>query len=490
MRYQYKWKLFLEQALLEGRNQTKQAKNNYSEMSAIIDYLLDKDETPNHFVEKYTLWLAQKLKEKIDQIYDSERLRVPEEDQYDPVNHREIMEKLVTAINEYYKVEQKLKKTKPNVDGKNGYQSIDDFIDAVAQASEGRKDTEGYKKYIERASQIEGDIIYNNPKELIVVTIADNFKESCDLGYPAWCVSLPSTQGTHYNAYKNRGNKIYFIHHFFIPKAKIRQEEFSKTAIQKELNGKTTLWNEKDNSRELGDYKAWLLSKLGDEKGNRIFDSIVAAVEQNWKDKSKPAPVSINSRQQELLKSTVQSTIEYKLKYNSTIEQPPEINLDKFLLKTDYSSDDFSPNISGEWVAKLGEVDIRVKIPYKNLALETEFKNNEDLQKTLSGLLSGLVRDKGDPSVYTHCYVDNDGVEISLTLKIYGILYSSWGGSMRFSQSLGYGLRNVENMQILNKYIPDFIDDVEDTIYNLVDNKKEVSRRLFENKKTIIIRVG
>jgi len=216
----------------------------------------------------------------------------------------------------------------------------------------------------------------------------------------------------------------------------------------------------------------------------------VAAVEQNWKDKSKPAPVSINSRQQELLKSTVQSTIEYKLKYNSTIEQPPEINLDKFLLKTDYSSDDFSPNISGEWVAELGEVDIRVKIPYKNLALETEFKNNEDLQETLSELLSGLARDKGDPSVYTHCYVDNNGVEISLTLNIYGILYSSWGGSMRFSQSLGYGLKNVENMQILNKYIPDFIDDVEDTIYNLVDNKKEVSRRLFENKKTIIIRVG
>ena len=479
---QYKWKLFLEQTLLEGRFERTIEK--YPQMEEILNFLREKDET-GRFVEVYSEWLAKNIKERIDGAYEILGIRAPDEDMYAPSNARAFLSELINAINEFPFIKQKLRIKDPNQ-----YSSTDKFIAAVSQASEGRKDTEGYKKYIERASQIEGDIIYNNPKELIVVTIADNFKESCDLGYPAWCVSLPSTQGTHYNAYKNRGNKIYFIHHFFIPKAKIGQEEFSKTAIQKELNGKTTLWNEKDNSRELGDYKAWLLSKLGDEKGNRIFDSIVAAVEQNWKDKSRPAPVSINSRQQELLKSTVQSTIDYKLKYNSTIEQPPEINLDKFLLKTDYSSDDFSPNISGEWVAKLGEVDIRVKIPYKNLALETEFKNNEDLQETLSGLLSGLVRDKGDPSVYTHCYVDNNGVEISLTLKIYGILYSSWGGSMRFSQSLGYGLRNVENMQILNKYIPDFIDDVEDTIYNLVDNKKEVSRRLFENKKTIIIRVG
>jgi len=479
---QYKWKLFLEQTLLEGRFERTIEK--YPQMEEILNFLREKDET-GRFVEVYSEWLAKNIKERIDGAYEILGMRVPDEDMYTPSSARAFLNELINAINEFPFIKQKLTIKDPNQ-----YSSTDKFIAAVSQASEGRKDTEGYKKYIERASQIEGDIIYNNPKELIVVTIADNFEESCDLGYPAWCVSLPSTQGTHYNAYKNRGNKIYFIHHFFIPKAKIGQEEFSKTAIQKELNGKTTLWNEKDNSRELGDYKAWLLSKLGDEKGNRIFDSIVAAVEQNWKDKSRPAPVSINSRQQELLKSTVQSTIDYKLKYNSTIEQPPEINLDKFLLKTDYSSDDFSPNISGEWVAKLGEVDIRVKIPYKNLALETEFKNNEDLQKTLSRLLSGLVRDKGDPSVYTHCYVDNDGVEISLTLKIYGILYSSWGGSMRFSQSLGYGLRNVENMQILNKYIPDFIDDVEDTIYNLVDNKKEVSRRLFENKKTIIIRVG
>jgi len=479
---QYKWKLFLEQTLLEGRFERTIEK--YPQMEEILNFLREKDET-GRFVEVYSEWLAKNIKERIDGAYEILGMRVPDEDMYTPSSARAFLNELINAINEFPFIKQKLTIKDPNQ-----YSSTDKFIAAVSQASEGRKDTEGYKKYIERASQIEGDIIYNNPKELIVVTIAENFEESCDLGYPAWCVSLPSTQGTHYNAYKNRGNKIYFIHHFFIPKAKIGQEEFSKTAIQKELNGKTTLWNEKDNSRELGDYKAWLLSKLGDEKGNRIFDSIVAAVEQNWKDKSKPAPVSINSRQQELLKSTVQSTIDYKLKYNSTIEQPPEINLDKFLLKTDYSSDDFSPNISGEWVAKLGEVDIRVKIPYKNLALETEFKNNEDLQETLSGLLSGLVRDKGDPSVYTHCYVDNNGVEISLTLKIYGILYSSWGGSMRFSQSLGYGLRNVENMQILNKYIPDFIDDVEDTIYNLVDNKKEVSRRLFENKKTIIIRVG
>lgn len=479
---QYKWKLFLEQTLLEGRFERTIEK--YPQMEEILNFLREKDET-GRFVEVYSEWLAKNIKERIDGAYEILGMRVPDEDMYTPSSARAFLNELINAINEFPFIKQKLTIKDPNQ-----YSSTDKFIAAVSQASEGRKDTEGYKKYIERASQIEGDIIYNNPKELIVVTIAENFEESCDLGYPAWCVSLPSTQGTHYNAYKNRGNKIYFIHHFFIPKAKIGQEEFSKTAIQKELNGKTTLWNEKDNSRELGDYKAWLLSKLGDEKGNRIFDSIVAAVEQNWKDKSRPAPVSINSRQQELLKSTVQSTIDYKLKYNSTIEQPPEINLDKFLLKTDYSSDDFSPNISGEWVAKLGEVDIRVKIPYKNLALETEFKNNEDLQETLSGLLSGLVRDKGDPSVYTHCYVDNNGVEISLTLKIYGILYSSWGGSMRFSQSLGYGLRNVENMQILNKYIPDFIDDVEDTIYNLVDNKKEVSRRLFENKKTIIIRVG
>jgi len=241
MRYQYKWKLFLEQALLEGRFERTIEK--YPQMEEILNFLREKDET-GRFVEVYSEWLAKNIKERIDGAYEILGIRAPDEDMYAPSNARAFLSELINAINEFPFIKQKLRIKDPNQ-----YSSTDKFIAAVSQASEGRKDKEGYKKYIERASQIEGDIIYNNPKELIVVTIADNFKESCDLGYPAWCVSLPSTQGTHYNAYKNRGNKIYFIHHFFIPKAKIGQEEFSKTAIQKELNGKTTLWNEKDNSR-------------------------------------------------------------------------------------------------------------------------------------------------------------------------------------------------------------------------------------------------
>jgi len=226
MRYQDKWKLFLEQTLLEGR--FERAIQKYPQMEEILNFLKEKDET-GRFVEVYSEWLAKNIKERIDGAFEILGMRVPDEDMYTPSSARDFLNQLINAINEFPFVKQKLRIKDPIQ-----YSSTDKFISAVSQASENRKDTDGYEKYKERASQIEGDIIYNNPKELIIVTIADNFEESCDLGYPAWCVSLPSTQGTHYNAYKNRGNKIYFIHHFFMPKAKIGQEEFSKTAIQKE----------------------------------------------------------------------------------------------------------------------------------------------------------------------------------------------------------------------------------------------------------------
>lgn len=484
----YKWKLFLEQALLEGR--FERAIQKYPQMEEILNFLKEKDET-GRFVEVYSEWLAKNIKERIDGAFEILGMRVPDEDMYTPSSARDFLSQLINAINEFPYVKQKLRIKDPNQ-----YSSTDKFISAVSQASENRKDLEGYKKYLERASQIQGDIIYNNPKELIVVTIADNFEESCDLGYPAWCVSLPSTHGTHYNAYKNRGNRIYFIHHFFIPKAKIGQEEFSKAAIQKELNGKTTLWNEKDNSRELEDYKRWLLTKLGQQKGEYIFDSIMASIKVNWEKKSRPKEITMNTRQKESMRFSASYNIKNALRNSSTYDidtHPPEIILDKFLVKTVYSPNDFFPNILGEWIANLGEITLKVLLTYEALGLESQFKDKEDLQEKLSELLRSKINDESDPSVYTTHYVDNNGVEISFAFKIYGALFQMPGGSMHFSESLGYGRQAVENRQIISRYIPDIIADVEDTIYDLADNNNflvKKTERLFENKKKITIRVG
>lgn len=488
MNYQNKWKLFLEQTLLEGRFERTIQK--YPQMEEILNFLKEKDET-GRFVEVYSEWLAKNIKERIDGAFEILGMRVPDEDMYTPSSARDFLNQLINAINEFPFVKQKLRIKDPNQ-----YSSTDKFISAVSQASENRKDTEGYKKYIERASQIEGDLIYKNGKELIVATVAGNFEESCDLGYPAWCVSLSATKGTHYDAYKNRGNKIYFIHHFFIPKASIKSEEFSKTAIQKELSGKMTVWNERDNSREIEDYKRWLIAKLGQQKGEYIFDSIMASIQTNWEEKARPKEIVMNTRQKESMRFSAKYAIKDALRRSSSYDvdtYPPEINLDKFLVKSVYSQDDFFPNILGEWVANLGEITLKILITYEDLGLGSEFKNKQDLRDSLSEILSLLVRDEGDPSVYTTYYVDDDGVEISFNFKIYGILFQMPGGSMQFSESLGYGMQTAENRQIINRYIPDFIADVEDAIYDLIDNENAVvkrSERLFENKKTIIIRVG
>ena len=329
------WNNFLA-VLEEGRY--SDAIKNYPQMKAALEYLLDKTDN-SRFVDVYALWLAKNIKKEIEEEAETLDLlgsrtgrpvRLTDED-YLPSNPQTglevksvvgILNPLAAAISDFEKIKDKLKNRDPN-----RYPSIKSFINTVEVASEGLKDKDGYRKYLARAEQAEGDIIYNNPKDLIIMTIADNFEESCDLGYSSWCVSHRPTLGRYYETYKNRGNRIYFVHHFFIPKSKVGSERFSKVAFQKEMNGWLTLWDERDKDTDLETYKEWLISKLGEEKANSILNRMMTNLEQDWQEAAKPKKVVLDKERAVSIERYNKGYVQNKLYSFGLAEDYPLIGL-------------------------------------------------------------------------------------------------------------------------------------------------------------------